>query len=311
MRRSRWCRSRLLPALALAASAAVAAGTGAAGHSQAGLEVRVTIRARALQPGEAVLVEARTSAPAEQVTGTTPGGRLHFTRGADPLLWEALTGLDLSVTPGPWRLTVRAESGRAAADAVETLQVRARTFPSRRITVDPRFATPPASERPRIEREAKRLAALFAGSTPARSWDLPFSAPVPGRATSAFGRVSIANGIRQSPHAGTDFQAAVGTPVRSPAAGTVVLSDSLYFAGDAVVIDHGLGVYSLMAHLSERRTKPGDAVAAGDVVGLSGATGRVMGPHLHWSVRIGDARIDPESLLSVLRPPAAGSPARR
>jgi murein DD-endopeptidase MepM/ murein hydrolase activator NlpD len=275
------------------------------------LTATVTAKTRSVRPGEAVLIEVRTSAPADTVSGSTPSGPLHFARGADPLVWEALTGLDLSVKPGPWRIAVRAESGRAAAEAVETLQVHARTFPSRRITVDPRFATPPASERPRIEREAKQLAAILAAVTPARSWRLPFGVPVPGRATSAFGRVSIVNGIRQNPHTGTDFSAAAGTPVRAPAAGTVVLSDNLYFAGDAVVIDHGLGVYSLMAHLSERRTKPGDAVAAGDVVGLSGATGRVMGPHLHWSVRIGDARIDPESLLSVLRPPATGSPARR
>jgi murein DD-endopeptidase MepM/ murein hydrolase activator NlpD len=156
---------------------------------------------------------------------------------------------------------------------------------------------------PRIEREAKLLASVIAGLSPARLWSGPFRMPVSGGPTSAFGRVSIINGRRGSPHSGIDLKAAVGTPVRAPASGRVVLSASLYYAGDAVIIDHGLGAFSTLVHLSVRQVAEGDTVTVGDVVGLSGVTGRITGPHLHWGVRIAGALVDPLSLVAVTRDP--------
>ena len=91
-----------------------------------------------------------------------------------------------------------------------------------------------------------------------------------------------------------------GTPVKAPSAGRVVIAKDLYFSGNTVVIDHGLGVFSLLAHLSVIDVQPGASVKAGDVVGKVGATGRVTGPHLHWAVRLGGARVDPMSLLAVM-----------
>jgi murein DD-endopeptidase MepM/ murein hydrolase activator NlpD len=178
------------------------------------------------------------------------------------------------------------------------LTVLPKRLDQRRITVDERFSKPPASELARIEREAKQLAEVLGAVSPDRLWRGPFASPVPGGPTSAFGRVSIVNGERRSPHSGIDLQAANGTPVSAPAAGRVVLSASLYYAGDTVIIDHGLGAFSLLAHLSERRAQPGDLVSAGDVVGLSGSTGRITGPHLHWGTRIGAALVDPFSLIA-------------
>ncbi len=260
--------------------------------------VTVTVQARALKPGEVVLVTARTNAPARSVTGQAGAGHLRFSRTDDPLVWLALLGLDVRVTPGQIRLAVRAVDAEGTSETVETLTVLPRRPDQRRITVDPRFAHPPASELARIEREAKLMADVLGVVSPERLWRGPFVAPVPGRPTSAFGRVSIVNGERRAPHAGVDLQAADGTPVCAPAAGRVVLSASLYYAGDTVIIDHGLGVFSLLAHLSERRTQPGTLVGAGDVVGLSGSTGRITGPHLHWGTRIGPALVDPLSLIA-------------
>lgn len=288
-------------ALAVAFLAPFTAGAGAARATPAGpaQAVRVNTQARALRPGEVVLITVRTTRPADTVTGRTPADALPFTQSADPLQWEALLGLDRAVEAGAHRLTIRVETAGVATDVHKILHVRPKRFPVRRITVDDRFANPPASELPRIEREARALAAALAAVSPVRLWQGPFEAPVPGPPTSAFGRVSIVNGSRRSPHAGTDFQAATGTPVKAPNAGTVVLSESLYLAGDTVVIDHGLGVFSLLAHLSARHVAAGAAVSAGQVIGLSGVTGRITGPHLHWAVRIGKARVDPLSLLAV------------
>lgn len=260
--------------------------------------VAVAVHARVLKPGEVVLVTARTSAPASRVVGQVSAGPVHFYGTADLLVWQALLGLDVRSKPGTVRLTVRAESGSGVTETVKVLTVLPKRLEQRRISVDPKFARPPASELARIERDAKQMAEVLGVVSPARLWRGPFAAPVPGGQTSAFGRVSVVNGERRSPHSGVDLQAANGTPVRAPAAGRVVLSASLYYAGDTVIIDHGLGVFSLLAHLSERHKETGDAVVAGDVVGLSGSTGRITGPHLHWGTRIGAALVDPLSLMA-------------
>ena len=182
----------------------------------------------------------------------------------------------------------------------EDLVVLAKEFPTRRLQVDDAFVRPPANVLGRIEEEAQELDRLWTTSTPARLWTDSFVRPVPQAANSAFGTRSVFNGESRSPHGGADFASPAGTPVEAPGAGRVVLARSLYYTGNTVVIDHGLGLVSVLAHLSSIAVHEGDPVAATQVIGRVGATGRVTGPHLHWSVRAGGARIDPLSLLAVL-----------
>jgi murein DD-endopeptidase MepM/ murein hydrolase activator NlpD len=152
----------------------------------------------------------------------------------------------------------------------------------------------------RIELEAAELTELWKGlGGPDLTSELAFLAPVPHRANSAFGTRSVYNGQPRSPHGGADFLSPAGTPIVSPAAGKVVLAKDLYYTGGTVVVDHGLGIVSLFAHLSKISTAVGDVVARGDTVGLVGATGRVTGAHLHWTLRINGARVDPLSILAV------------
>jgi murein DD-endopeptidase MepM/ murein hydrolase activator NlpD len=152
---------------------------------------------------------------------------------------------------------------------------------------------------PRIEREAREIAAIWEGSSRVKLWDGPFLPPVPDPANSAFGTRSVFNGQARAPHGGADFLSGAGTPVKAPGGGRIVLAGSLYYTGGTVIIDHGLGLFSLMAHLSAIDVQTGDLVKAGDAIGKVGATGRVTGPHLHWSVRANGARVDPLSLLFV------------
>jgi murein DD-endopeptidase MepM/ murein hydrolase activator NlpD len=166
--------------------------------------------------------------------------------------------------------------------------------------VDPDLVHPPPEAELRVEQEAKHLRELWSHSAPQRLWSGPFVQPVPDPANSAFGTRSIYNGEPRSPHAGADFLSPTGRPVKAPNAGRIVLADPQYFSGNTVIIDHGLGLFSLLAHLSQIDVKAGDTVAAGDVIGKVGATGRVTGPHLHWTVRDNNARVDPLSLLYVL-----------
>ena len=206
---------------------------------------------------------------------------------------RALAGVDLEVRPGSYTITAEAGERQAA----HILRVVPRVFATRRLTVDPAFVNPPESERPRIERERARLEELWGTWTAQKLWTGAFSPPVPERPNSAFGTRSILNGEPRSPHGGADFPSPAGTPIKAPNAGRIVLAETLYFTGNTVVIDHGLGLYSLFAHMTVMNVQAGDAVRTGDVLGTVGSTGRVTGPHLHWAVRLAGARVDPISLI--------------
>ena len=197
---------------------------------------------------------------------------------------------------------IESASTRTAArdNAVYTLLVRPRKFRTRRLTVNPDFVTPPASARERINRESALLNEVFRDSSATRLWTSAFVRPVPDEANSAFGTRSIFNGTPRNQHNGADFMSKAGAPIHAPNAGRIVIARDLYFSGNTVVIDHGLGLFSTLAHLSAFAVKEGDRVTAGQVVGEVGATGRVTGPHLHWAVRASGARIDPLSLLALL-----------
>ena len=136
---------------------------------------------------------------------------------------------------------------------------------------------------------------MFAASAPEPLWSGDFRAPVNAPPTDSFGTRRIFNGKLASVHKGMDFRAPMGTPVRAGNSGVVVLARPLYYEGNCVVIDHGLGLFTISMHLSRIDVNEGQRVSTGERIGLSGATGRVTGPHLHWAVRWKDAYLDPRS----------------
>lgn len=218
-----------------------------------------------------------------------------------PDRWRALIGVDLEQRPGRYTAVLlgTAEDGAVLREEV-VIEVQRRVFEERRLQVAPDFVNPPAEMLARIERERALTQAAFAASASERLWQEPFVRPVPHQANSRFGTRSVYNGERRSPHAGTDFLSPSGTPVRAPNAGRVLLARDLYFTGQTVIIDHGLGVLSLFAHLSRLDVKEGTLVERGQTVGLVGATGRVTGPHLHWALAVSGARVDPLALLALV-----------
>jgi murein DD-endopeptidase MepM/ murein hydrolase activator NlpD len=256
--------------------------------------VQITTRSRAMRPGEIVLLSI-AAPPAVDALHVRAFDRdvAAYPTGAGE--WHALVGIDLDVKPGTYAATVAAGSDRASLDLV----VQPRTFRTRTLTVDPAFVTPPEAERERIEREAKLLEDTWRSSAHERLWSGAFVRPVPQPANSAFGTRSIFNGQRRNAHGGADFLSPAGTPILAPAAGRIAIARGLYFSGNTVVIDHGLGLFSMLAHLSAFEVREGDRVTAGQAIGLVGATGRVTGPHLHWAVRAGGARVDPLSVLAL------------
>jgi murein DD-endopeptidase MepM/ murein hydrolase activator NlpD len=284
------------PALAAQEWMALAAQASAA--PAAGPTVSVSHHARALQPGELVILTVRTSRPATEVRATGFGRDLKVVQ-RDPLTWRALLGIDLDVAPGSYQIPVEAVVDGARVRQVASLHVLAKAFPTRRLTVAERYVEPPLEVQARIAEEAAQLGSIWTSSVQAPWWDEAFVAPVPQRANSVFGSRSIFNGQSRSPHSGADFPSPAGTPVVAPNGGRVVLARDLYFTGQTVVIDHGLGLISLFAHLSRIDVPEGAAVDRGATLGQVGATGRVTGAHLHWTVRADGARVDPVSLLAL------------
>jgi murein DD-endopeptidase MepM/ murein hydrolase activator NlpD len=265
------------------------------GSASSGIDIRT--RARSLRPGELVVVDLALDAAANAVQislfdRTTDAYRL------GPGRWQALVGIDLDQPAGNYVLTARVDGGGATAD--HALTVAPRTFAVRTLKVDPDFVNPPASLMARIEEESRFLQALYENPAPERLWTAPFHRPVPHRANSRFGVRSVFNGEMRNPHAGTDFLSPAGTRIRAPNAGRVVAARAFFFSGQTVIIDHGLGLFSQLAHMSRIDVREGDMVTSGQVVGLVGATGRVTGAHLHWGLRAGGARVDALSLLALL-----------
>jgi murein DD-endopeptidase MepM/ murein hydrolase activator NlpD len=249
------------------------------------------------------------SQAAASLTADIFGKQFPLYRGDKPGLWEGLIGIDLDTEPGEY--VVRIQGTESAGESIfleHHLEIRAKTFDTRRLRVDEKYVNPPAEVLDRIRRESETVRKIFSDLSPERLWRGTFRRPVPGAVISTFGKRSILNDQPRSPHTGIDLRGATGTPIKAPNRGRVVLAADLYYSGKTVIMDHGLGLFSYFAHLSRLSVREGDIVPGGTVIGAVGATGRVSGPHLHWTVRLLDTRIDPLSLMSAVAQPGARKP---
>jgi murein DD-endopeptidase MepM/ murein hydrolase activator NlpD len=243
----------------------------------------------------------RVNAPADAtVDGGWMGKKLAFFHGRDERAWYALAGPDVEAVVGPsiLKITVRTASGNAI-DLSRSVEIQPAHYRTGVLSVAPKFVAPPADELARIKSEIELKSTIFAASAAEPLWAGNFRAPVAAEATDSFGTRRTFNGTLASVHKGMDFRAATGTPVRAGNSGLVVLARPLYYEGNCVVIDHGLGLFTISMHLSRIDVHEGQRVSQGERIGLSGATGRVTGPHLHWAVRWQDAYLDPAKLLKM------------
>lgn len=233
-----------------------------------------------------------------KVQGRLGRETIHFFGEADGSL-TAIIGADLEATPGEAVLVLKAMT-REGAQVTHNLPIRykKKSFRTESFTVAKGFDQFDAAAIKEIRREQAAFAKAFSSSVPDRLWAAPFVKPVPQDASaSSFGSRRVINGKPRSPHTGTDLSAPMGTEVVATNHGRVVLVGDFFFAGGSVVIDHGGGLFTMYFHLSELRVEEGMMVRRGDVLALSGKSGRVTGPHLHWGARLANARIEPLELL--------------
>ncbi len=277
-------------------SAAVAAGR-AKGASPPGISVRV-IPATIRQGGTVLILVAGTRG-ARDVEGSLGSQHLAFFPYGEE--YAAVAGVDLETRPGtlPWRIGL-VDGGGTPRKATGSVTVKAGGFPVERLTVAPGMVNlDPVTER-RAVNEAARLRALYDTVTPERLWRGPFTRPVAARKPpGGFGARRIINGQPRMPHSGVDFSADRGTPVVAANRGRVALLGEFFFAGRLVVLDHGLGLYTLYFHLDGVSVTEGQMVERGQTVGTVGTTGRSTGPHLHFAAQLGRARIHPPDLFSL------------
>jgi murein DD-endopeptidase MepM/ murein hydrolase activator NlpD len=268
----------LLPALAAAAAAAAPAP-------------ELELEPAAARPGDAVLVTVRGAA-SEPRAGSVAGRPLRFWRDGD--LWHALAALPTETPPGPAPVEVVLADGTLLPHA---FPIREPGFRATALSVEPRFVEPPPEVKQRIEDDRAAFAAAYARPFSPPMFTAPFELPRRAPFSGRYGDARVFNGNKASVHYGLDVTGPVGAPIAASNAGEVVLVRDGYLSGNAVVLWHGAGVFTVYFHLSRVDVRSGQQVARGEVIGALGGTGRATGPHLHWSVRVDGLYVDPQSLL--------------
>lgn len=224
--------------------------------------------------------------------------------------WQAVVGLPLTLTPG--RQTLMASSGQGAAREYAFV-VHSKEYAAQHLTLkDKRLVEPTAEDLVRIEHEQDIIRHAFATWTDEPLSSLQCRLPVHGRISSIFGLRRFFNNEPRQPHSGLDIAAPIGTPVLAPLAGTVIETGEYFFNGNTVFLDHGQGLISMFNHLNRITVERGARVEAGQKIGEVGRTGRVTGPHLHWTVSLNNSRVDPELFLppnqTARKPKSASAP---
>jgi murein DD-endopeptidase MepM/ murein hydrolase activator NlpD len=258
----------------------------------------ISLKLSAASVPQGALVQAEVAAakilPAQSTAEWNDKPSLLWGENGSPKSLHGLIGVDLETVPGryEWKVSwVDAAGKPLTCTAVVT--VRSGKFPTERLKVEKQFVEPDPSQEKRAEADQQKMHTIYDTMTPQALWKGKFRLPLDGVKTGGnFGRRRVLNGQPRSPHAGVDFPAAAGTPVFASQSGKVVLAEELYYSGNTIVIDHGFGIYTMYAHLSQVDVKPGDTVEATTQIGEVGATGRVTGPHLHWGLTVQHARVN-------------------
>ena len=295
---------RMVPlSIALAVCLPVCAVAAPAGP-QRGAAWSVRITPQRVVNGAPVLLAVTAPATLNSLSGTWMGHELGFDRSSGKN-WFALAGVSLETKPGKYPLKL--EGVTASGERVlfeRTLLVTAAKYPTVKLTVSKEFTAPSPEQQEKIKADQELKHDVFSRVSPEREWSGSFSAPVNAETSDPFGTRRIFNGVTKSVHQGLDYRVGPNTPGSAVNRGTVILARPLYFEGNCVVIDHGQGLLSLYMHLAELKVKEGQQVERGTPVGLSGATGRATGPHLHLAVRWQGVYLNPAALLKLPLPDA-------
>jgi murein DD-endopeptidase MepM/ murein hydrolase activator NlpD len=274
----------------------------AAGATEPAAFSRISWQPQVLVNGTACLFVVEIRGAPQKVMAKWLDRDIEFTPGLRGN-WYALAGIAYVVKPKTYKLQLSAfmPDGRVLRD-VQLVVVHAAHYRSSRLTVPQKYVTPDPETLKRVEADKAIKAVAFAHQIPVPQWSGNFIAPVPTAMSEAYGTSRTFNGKLASVHLGEDFHAPMGTPVHASNSGEIVLARELFYEGNCVVIDHGLGFMTMYMHLSQFNVREGDKVEKDQVIALSGDTGRATGPHLHMAVRWSSEYLDPAKLLALQLP---------
>jgi murein DD-endopeptidase MepM/ murein hydrolase activator NlpD len=237
------------------------------------------------------------------------GHELSFSYDPASKTWFTLAGVSLETAPGTYPIELSGETAPGKEPGrnisfTRTFAVARGKYPRTevKLSVAGKFTEPSPDQQKQIEEGVQVKKDYLSRVTPEREWSGQFTAPAEAEISDVFGAERVFNGKTQSTHFGLDFRVPTGTPVAAMNDGTVLLARPLYFEGNFVVLDHGQGLLTLYLHLSEFKVKEGDQVKRGQIIGLSGGTGRATGPHLHVAVRWQGTYLDPAPLMRLRLP---------
>ena len=256
--------------------------------------------------GATVLFQVKPLQKLNSLNGKWQGHDLTFSYDPRTKTWFALAGVSFATAPGTYPLELTGETLRTQSPLrfTRTFTVFRANYPKIKVplAVEKKFTEPSPEQQTQIAESVKVKQDYLGRVTADREWNGNFAAPVDASTSDVYGSQRIFNGVAQREHQGLDYRVPAGTPVAAMNDGTILLARFLYFEGNCVVIDHGQGLLTLYFHLSEIKVKEGDPVKRGRQIGLSGATGRATGPHLHVAVRWQGTYLDPARLLELRLP---------
>jgi hypothetical protein len=212
----------------------------------------------------------------------------------------ALVGIPMKTKPGRAELILEWIDGSSHQMRTLPIRIHVGKYRMEKLSVDPGKVELSAANLARVKHEKQEIKIIYAQGSQARLWEGLFQLPVNGDITSPYGNQRMFNGQLRSYHNGVDFRAPVGKPVYAANSGIVRSAKNLFFSGNIVIVDHGTGIFSHYAHLSKINVTGGQPIQKGEIVGLSGATGRVSGPHLHWGIKVNGVYVNPLHFVDVI-----------
>jgi murein DD-endopeptidase MepM/ murein hydrolase activator NlpD len=253
--------------------------------------------------GTPILFRVSTPTPLRKLSAHWLGHEIEFDLDATNKTWVALAGAGQETKAGAYTLELHGKTFAGRPTSFEKkIRIEHQHYPRVLLKVPGRYTAPSPEDQREIAEDKEIKTETFRTVSPAREWKGSFAPPVDAAISDVFGVERVFNGSVQSTHQGLDFRVPTGTSVAAVNSGRVILARPLFFEGNCVVIDHGQGLLTLYLHLSKFSVKEDDDVSKGQVVGLSGGTGRATGPHLHLAVRWQGVYLNPQTLLSLKLP---------
>ena len=260
----------------------------------------VSFSSQKLKQGDVLLVNVTDKSGISTISGTMFNKPVHFYKNYAGKKYTALVGIDLDTKPDIYKLTLNVAETTGKKTSMEyRFRIKPANFGTQKLTLPSSKVTLDDDTLKQVEIEKEKTGKVWEIFTEVRLWDGNFIQPVAGDMSDNFGLRRIINGEQKSPHTGVDVDAPEGAPVQASNSGRAIFTDDQFFSGKTLIINHGLGLFTMYFHLSEILVTGGANVIKGDVVARVGKTGRATGPHLHWGFRLNGARINPLALINL------------